>query len=103
MPSTRSGASYKLSRSSQEHYRCDYGRSQSVIEGQGSVNESQSDKLGHSESYSTVLHSNRADTTTRCLHGHLQSQPECLQKLTSAQRVSNTCRYVKILHECLPD
>ncbi|MBW0544437.1 hypothetical protein O181_084152 [Austropuccinia psidii MF-1] len=49
MPSKRSGASYNPSRSSQKGYRHDYGRSQSVTEGQGSVNESQIDRLCHSD------------------------------------------------------
>ncbi|MBW0500879.1 hypothetical protein O181_040594 [Austropuccinia psidii MF-1] len=35
MPSTRSGASYNPSSSLQKGYRRDYGRSQSVTEGQG--------------------------------------------------------------------
>ncbi|MBW0506667.1 hypothetical protein O181_046382 [Austropuccinia psidii MF-1] len=79
MPSTRSGASYNPSRSSQKGYRCDYGRSQSVTEGQG------------------------ADTTTRSLSGHIQSQPEGLQQCIAAQRVPDTCRSVEKLHEFLPD
>ncbi|MBW0473596.1 hypothetical protein O181_013311 [Austropuccinia psidii MF-1] len=41
MPSTRSGASYNSSSSSQKGYRRDYGRSQSVTQGQRSVNASQ--------------------------------------------------------------
>ncbi|MBW0578897.1 hypothetical protein O181_118612 [Austropuccinia psidii MF-1] len=41
MPSKRSGASYNRSRSSQKGYRPDYGRSQSVTEGQGSVDDPQ--------------------------------------------------------------
>ncbi|MBW0574684.1 hypothetical protein O181_114399 [Austropuccinia psidii MF-1] len=61
-------------------YRCDYGRSQTVTERQGSVNGSQTDKLCHSEADNTVLPSNRADTATRSLSGHIQSQPECLQE-----------------------
>ncbi|MBW0462505.1 hypothetical protein O181_002220 [Austropuccinia psidii MF-1] len=79
MPSTRSGASYNPSSSTQKGYRCDYGRSQSVTEGQGSVNGSQTDKLCHSEADNTVLPSNRADTATRSLSGHIQSHPEGLQ------------------------
>ncbi|MBW0474627.1 hypothetical protein O181_014342 [Austropuccinia psidii MF-1] len=71
MPSTRSGASYNPSSSSQKGHRPDYGRSQSVTEGQG------------------------ADTATRSHSGHLQSQPEGLQKCTAAQRVPDPCRSVK--------
>ncbi|MBW0508329.1 hypothetical protein O181_048044 [Austropuccinia psidii MF-1] len=79
MPSTRSGASYNPSSSSQKFHRHDYGRRQSVTEEQGSVNESQTDKLFHSEADNTFLPSNRADTTTRSLSGHLQSNPEGIQ------------------------
>ncbi|MBW0537366.1 hypothetical protein O181_077081 [Austropuccinia psidii MF-1] len=45
MPSTRSGASYNPSSSSQKGNRHDYGRRQSVTEGQGSVDDSQKLKL----------------------------------------------------------
>ncbi|MBW0508998.1 hypothetical protein O181_048713 [Austropuccinia psidii MF-1] len=65
MPSTRSGASYNPSGRFQKGYRGDYGRSQSVIKGQGSGNGFQTDKLCHSEADNTVLPSNRAETTTR--------------------------------------
>ncbi|MBW0584394.1 hypothetical protein O181_124109 [Austropuccinia psidii MF-1] len=67
MPSTRSGANYSPLSNSQKGHRPEYGRSQSVSEKQGSVNESQTGKLCHSEAYNTVLPSNRADTTTRSL------------------------------------
>ncbi|MBW0501214.1 hypothetical protein O181_040929 [Austropuccinia psidii MF-1] len=80
MPSTRSGASYNPSRSSEKGYRRYYGRSQSVSEGQGSVNDSQTDKLSHSEADNTVLPSNRADTATISLFRYVQSQPEGLQQ-----------------------
>ncbi|MBW0563646.1 hypothetical protein O181_103361 [Austropuccinia psidii MF-1] len=79
MPSTRSGESYNPSSSSQKGHRCDYGRSQSVTEGQGSVDDFQINKLCHSEADNTVLPSNRADTATRSLSGHLKGQPEGLQ------------------------
>ncbi|MBW0552767.1 hypothetical protein O181_092482 [Austropuccinia psidii MF-1] len=79
MPSTRSGAKDNPSKSSQKAYICDYGRSQSVTEGQGPVNGSQNGKLFHSEADNTVLPLNRADTATRSLSGHIQSQPEGLQ------------------------
>ncbi|MBW0585039.1 hypothetical protein O181_124754 [Austropuccinia psidii MF-1] len=55
MPSTRSRASYNPSSSSQKGHRCDYGRGKLVTEGQG------------------------ADTATRSLSGHQQSQPEGLK------------------------
>ncbi|MBW0575631.1 hypothetical protein O181_115346 [Austropuccinia psidii MF-1] len=78
MPSTRSGPSYNPSRSSQKGNRHDYGRSQSVTEGQGSVDDYQSNKLVHYEADNTFLPSNRAYTATRSLSGHIQSQPEGL-------------------------
>ncbi|MBW0588956.1 hypothetical protein O181_128671 [Austropuccinia psidii MF-1] len=102
MPSTRSGAIYNPSRSSQKGHRRDYGRSQSVTEGQGSVVDFQINKLCNSEVNNTVLPSNRADTATRSLSGHLQSQPEGLQKCIAAQRVRNPCRSVENLQEFLP-
>ncbi|MBW0587699.1 hypothetical protein O181_127414 [Austropuccinia psidii MF-1] len=103
MPSTRSGASYNPSSSSQKGHRRDYGRSQSVTEGQGSVDDLQINKLCHSEADKTFLPSKRADTTTRSLSGHLQSQPEGLQQFIAAQRVPDCCRSVEKLHEFLPD
>ncbi|MBW0528802.1 hypothetical protein O181_068517 [Austropuccinia psidii MF-1] len=80
MPSNRSGASYNPSSSFQKGHRPDYGRNQSVTEGQGSVYDFQINKLGHSEADNTILPSNRADTATKSLSGHLQSQPEGLKK-----------------------
>ncbi|MBW0578035.1 hypothetical protein O181_117750 [Austropuccinia psidii MF-1] len=62
MPSAISGEGYSPSSSSQKGYRHDYGRGQSVTEGQGSVNEAEPEKLCHSESNSTVLPSSRAET-----------------------------------------
>ncbi|MBW0543358.1 hypothetical protein O181_083073 [Austropuccinia psidii MF-1] len=103
MPSTRSGTSYNPSSSSQKGHRRDYGRSESVTEGQGSVDDLQIDKLCHSESVKTVLPSKRADTATRNLSGHLQSQPEGLQQCIAAQRVPDPCRSVEKLHDFLPD
>ncbi|MBW0530051.1 hypothetical protein O181_069766 [Austropuccinia psidii MF-1] len=103
MPSTRSGTSYNHSRSSQKGYRHEYGRSQSVTEGQGSINRSQTEKLCHYEAYNTVLPLKSADTTTRSLSGHLQSQPEGIKHCISAQRGPDPCRSVKKLHEFLPD
>ncbi|MBW0514172.1 hypothetical protein O181_053887 [Austropuccinia psidii MF-1] len=103
MPSTRLGASYNPSSSSQECYRHDFGRSQSITEGQGSVNESQTHKLCHSEADNTVPPSKRAETTTRSLSGHIQSQPEGLKQCISSQRVLDPCRSVEKLQELLPD
>ncbi|MBW0583971.1 hypothetical protein O181_123686 [Austropuccinia psidii MF-1] len=79
MPSTRSGASYRPSSSSQRGHRRDYGRNQSDTEGQGAV------------------------TTTRSLSGRLQSQLEGLQQHTAAQRVPDPCISVEKLHELIPD
>ncbi|MBW0504433.1 hypothetical protein O181_044148 [Austropuccinia psidii MF-1] len=103
MPETRSGATYNPSSSSQKGYRRDYGKTQWVTEGQGSVNGSKTDKLCHSEADDTIFPSNRADTTTRSLSGHFQSQPEGLQQCIASQRVSHPCRFVEKLHEFLPD
>ncbi|MBW0588065.1 hypothetical protein O181_127780 [Austropuccinia psidii MF-1] len=87
MPSTRSGASYKSSRSSQKGHRRDYGRSQSDTEGQESVKDFHNNKWSNSEPDDTILPSKRAETATRSLSGHLQNQPEGLQQCTEAQRV----------------
>ncbi|MBW0464090.1 hypothetical protein O181_003805 [Austropuccinia psidii MF-1] len=97
MPSTRSGASYNPSSSSQKGHRHDYGRSQSVTEGQGSVNESQTDKLCHSEADHTVLPSNKAETSTKAsvygekLHEFL---PDCEKFLGHP----NTCKLLNGWH-----
>ncbi|MBW0531844.1 hypothetical protein O181_071559 [Austropuccinia psidii MF-1] len=98
MPSTRPGASYNPSSSSQKGYRPHYARSQSVTEGQRSLNESQTDKLCHSEANNTLLPSNRADTATRSLGGNIQSQPEGLQKFIAEQRTPNPCRSMEKLY-----
>ncbi|MBW0586692.1 hypothetical protein O181_126407 [Austropuccinia psidii MF-1] len=103
MPSTRSGASYKPSRSSQKGHRHDYGRSQSDTEGQGSVKDFHNNKLSNSEADDTILPSKISDTATRSLSGHLKSQPEGLQQCTAAQRVPDPCRSVEKLHELIPD
>ncbi|MBW0576455.1 hypothetical protein O181_116170 [Austropuccinia psidii MF-1] len=103
MSSNRSGASYKPSSSSQKGHRCAYGRSQSDTEGQGSGKEFHNNKLFNSEADDTILPSKRAETATRSLLGHLQSQPEGLQQCTSAQRVPDPCRSVEKLHELIPD
>ncbi|MBW0498718.1 hypothetical protein O181_038433 [Austropuccinia psidii MF-1] len=98
MPSTRSGASYNPSRSFQKCHRHDYARSQSLTEGQGSVDDLQINKLCHSEADNTILPSNRADTMTQSLSGHIQSQPEGVQQCIAAQRVPNPCRSVEKMH-----
>ncbi|MBW0560207.1 hypothetical protein O181_099922 [Austropuccinia psidii MF-1] len=103
MPSTRSGASYKPSSSSQKGHRRDYGRSQSDPEEQGSVKDFHNNKLSNSEAYDTILPLKRADPATRSLSGHLQSQPEGLQQCIAAQRVPYPCISVEKLHELIPD
>ncbi|MBW0572532.1 hypothetical protein O181_112247 [Austropuccinia psidii MF-1] len=102
MLSTSSGASYNPSSSSQKVHRHDHGRSQSVTEGQGSVDDCQINKLCHSEADKTFLPSKRAEATTRSLSGHLESQPEGLRQCIAAQRVPDPCRSVEKLHEFLP-
>ncbi|MBW0508007.1 hypothetical protein O181_047722 [Austropuccinia psidii MF-1] len=97
MPSIRSGASYNPLHSSQKGYRRDYGRSQSVTEGQGSVNEFQTKQLCHSEADNMILPSKRADTALRSLCGHIPSQSESLQ-LIATQRAPDSCRSVEKLH-----
>ncbi|MBW0533016.1 hypothetical protein O181_072731 [Austropuccinia psidii MF-1] len=103
MPSTRSGASYKPSRSSQKGHRHDYGRSQSDNKGQGSVKDFHNNKLSNSEADDSILPSKRSDNTTRSLSGHLQSKPEGLQPHTAAQRVPDPCRSMEKMHELIPD
>ncbi|MBW0542999.1 hypothetical protein O181_082714 [Austropuccinia psidii MF-1] len=98
MPSTRSGASYNPSRSSQKGHRGDYGRGQSVTEGQGSVYDLHINKLCHYEADNSILPSNRAYTATRSLSGHIKSHPEGLQQCISAQTVPDPCRSVEKLH-----
>ncbi|MBW0511844.1 hypothetical protein O181_051559 [Austropuccinia psidii MF-1] len=88
MPSTRLGASYVHSSSCQKGHRREYGRSQSVTEGQGSVDD---------------LPSKTAETSTRSLSGHLQSQAEGLQQCIAAQRAPHPCISVEKLYEFLPD
>ncbi|MBW0588028.1 hypothetical protein O181_127743 [Austropuccinia psidii MF-1] len=103
MPSTRSGASYNPSSSSQKGNRRDHGRSQPGTEGKGSVDDFQTTKIGHSDADNTILPSQRADTTTRSLSGHIQSQPQSLQQCPAVQGVPDPCRSVEKLHEFLPD
>ncbi|MBW0585220.1 hypothetical protein O181_124935 [Austropuccinia psidii MF-1] len=71
MPSTRSGASYKPSSSSQKGHRRDYGRIQSDTEGEGSVKDFLNNKLSNSKADDTILPSKRAYTTTGSLSGDL--------------------------------
>ncbi|MBW0573433.1 hypothetical protein O181_113148 [Austropuccinia psidii MF-1] len=74
-----------------------------ITEGQGSVDDLQTNKLCNSEADKTVSPSKRAETSTRSLSGHLQSQSEALQQCIAAQRVPDPCRSVKKLHEFLCD
>ncbi|MBW0557664.1 hypothetical protein O181_097379 [Austropuccinia psidii MF-1] len=99
MPSNGTGESYNPLSISQKGYRHDYGRSQLVTEGQGLVNQTQTDKLCHSDANNTILPSQKAETTMRCLSGHIQSQPEVLDQLLAAKRVPYPCISVEKLHE----
>ncbi|MBW0591145.1 hypothetical protein O181_130860 [Austropuccinia psidii MF-1] len=103
MPSTRSGASYNPSSSSQKGNRRDYGGSQPGTEGKGSVDDFQPTKIGHSDSDNTILPSQRADTTTRSRSGHIQSRQQSIQQCTTVQGVPDPGRSVEKLHEFLPD
>ncbi|MBW0513946.1 hypothetical protein O181_053661, partial [Austropuccinia psidii MF-1] len=97
-------ASYNPSSSPpKKGHRCDYGRSQSVTEGQGSVDDLQINKFCHYEADNTILPSNRAETATRSLSGNVKGQPESLQQCIAAQRVPDPFRSVEKLHELLPD
>ncbi|MBW0588095.1 hypothetical protein O181_127810 [Austropuccinia psidii MF-1] len=78
MPSTRSGAGHNPSSSFHTGHRHKYGRRKSITEEEGSLNESQTDEICHSEADNTALPSNRAETATRGLSGHFQSQPESI-------------------------
>ncbi|MBW0559515.1 hypothetical protein O181_099230 [Austropuccinia psidii MF-1] len=102
MPSTRSGACYNPSSSSQQCHGHDYGRSQSVTEVQHSVDDFPINKLCYSEADNTFLPSKRAETATRSLSGHIKSQPEGLQQCIAAQRGPDPCQPVEKLHELLP-
>ncbi|MBW0525394.1 hypothetical protein O181_065109 [Austropuccinia psidii MF-1] len=83
--------------------RRNYGRSQPGTEGKGSVDDFQTAKIGHSDADNTILPSQRADTATRSLSGHIQSQPQSLQQCPAVQGVPDPCRSVEKLHEFLPD
>ncbi|MBW0590773.1 hypothetical protein O181_130488 [Austropuccinia psidii MF-1] len=102
MPSTRSGASYNPSSSLEKCNTRPYGRSQPGTEGKGSVDDFQTTKIGHSDADNTILPSQRADTTTRSLSGHIQSQPQSIQQCPAVQGVPDPCRAVEKLHEFLP-
>ncbi|MBW0591696.1 hypothetical protein O181_131411 [Austropuccinia psidii MF-1] len=103
MPSIRSGASYNCSSSSQRGDRHYYGRSHTGTKGKGSVDDFQTTKIGHSDAYNTILPSQRVDTATRSLSGHIQSQPQRIQQCPAVQGVPEPCRSVEKLHELLPD
>ncbi|MBW0466935.1 hypothetical protein O181_006650 [Austropuccinia psidii MF-1] len=99
----REGAAITPQKAPQKAHRRDYGRGQSVTKRKGSVNESQTDKLCHSEADNTVLTSIRGDSATRSLCGYIKSQPEGLQRCIAEQRVPDHCKSVEKLHEFLPD
>ncbi|MBW0592260.1 hypothetical protein O181_131975 [Austropuccinia psidii MF-1] len=80
-------ASYNPSSSSQKGNRRDYGRSQRGTEGKGSVDDFQTTKIGHSDADNTILPSQRADTTTRSLSGHIQRQSQSIQQCPAVQGV----------------
>ncbi|MBW0512269.1 hypothetical protein O181_051984 [Austropuccinia psidii MF-1] len=103
MPSNRLEASYNPSSRSHKGHRCDYGRSQSLTKEQGSVNESQTNKLCHSEAYNTVLPSNRAEIATRSLSGKLPNQPQDIQQCIAAQIVPDPYISVEKLHQLFYD
>ncbi|MBW0554089.1 hypothetical protein O181_093804 [Austropuccinia psidii MF-1] len=103
MPSTRSGARYNPSSSSQKGNRHDYGRSQPGTEGKGSVDDFQTTDIGHSDADNTILPSQRANTSTRILGQHIQSQPQSIHKCTVLQGVADPRRSMEKLHEFLPD
>ncbi|MBW0590333.1 hypothetical protein O181_130048, partial [Austropuccinia psidii MF-1] len=90
-------ASYNPSSSSQKGNRCYYGRSQPGTEGKASVDDFQTTKIGHSHADNTILPSQRADTTTRSLSGHIQSQTQSLQQCPTVQGVPDPCRSVEKL------
>ncbi|MBW0469289.1 hypothetical protein O181_009004 [Austropuccinia psidii MF-1] len=102
MPFPRSGASYNPSSSFKRNFERDYGRRKSVSEGQGSLNELQTDKLCYSEAYKTIFPSNRAYTSTRSLSLDTQIQPDGIKHYTSTQRVSNPRISLKKVHQLLP-
>ncbi|MBW0562042.1 hypothetical protein O181_101757 [Austropuccinia psidii MF-1] len=64
-----------------------------------SYNPSSSSQKGHRRDYGR----SQADTTTRSLSGHIQSQPEGLKQCIAGQRVPDPFRSVEKLHEFLPD
>ncbi|MBW0578554.1 hypothetical protein O181_118269 [Austropuccinia psidii MF-1] len=103
MPSTRSGASYNPSSSAQKGNRCDYGRSQPGKEGKGSVDDFQTTKIGHSDADNIILPSQRDETATSSLSGHIQSQPKRIQQCPAVQGVPDPCISVEKLHELSPD
>ncbi|MBW0575386.1 hypothetical protein O181_115101 [Austropuccinia psidii MF-1] len=103
MPSTRPGASHNPSSSSQKGNGCDYGRGQPGTEEKGSVDDFQTTKIGHSDADNSILPSQRADTTTKSLSGHIQIQTQSLQQCPAVQEVPDPCRSVEKLHEFLPD
>ncbi|MBW0574491.1 hypothetical protein O181_114206, partial [Austropuccinia psidii MF-1] len=80
-----------------------YGRSQPGTEGKGSFDDFQTTKIGHSDADNTILSSQRGDTTTRSLSGHIKRQPQSIQQCPAVQGLPDPCRSVEKLHEFLPD
>ncbi|MBW0591628.1 hypothetical protein O181_131343 [Austropuccinia psidii MF-1] len=74
-----------------------------MAEGKGSVDDFQTTKIGHSDADNTILPSQRADTATRSLSGHIQRQPQSLQQCPAVQGLPDPCRSVEKLHEFLTD
>ncbi|MBW0501226.1 hypothetical protein O181_040941 [Austropuccinia psidii MF-1] len=105
MPSIRSAASYNLSRSSQKGHRFDYGRSQLVSEGQGSVDDSQ--KLKPPQEASVDIYKARHKAYSNALqHKEYQIPADlwknCMNSYLTVRKLlghSNTC---KLLNGCNP-
>ncbi|MBW0533557.1 hypothetical protein O181_073272 [Austropuccinia psidii MF-1] len=85
MPSTRSGASYKPSRSFQKGHRCDYGRSQSDTEGEGPP-----------ERLQQCTAAQRVPDTCRSVEKLHELIPDCKKILGSSQHLKVTQWMVSI-------
>ncbi|MBW0588505.1 hypothetical protein O181_128220, partial [Austropuccinia psidii MF-1] len=95
--------SYNPSSSSQKGNRRDYGTSQPGTEEKESVDDFQTTKMGQSDADNTILPSQRAETPTRILSGHIQRQPQSIQQCPAVQGVPDPCRSVEKLNEFLSD
>ncbi|MBW0590956.1 hypothetical protein O181_130671 [Austropuccinia psidii MF-1] len=100
---TKAVASYNPSSSSQKGNRRDYVTSQPGKEEKGSVDEFQKNKIGHSDVDNTILPSQRAETSTRSLSGHIQCQRQSIQQFPAVEGVQDPFRSVEKLHEFLPE